>query len=76
MKIRGRNHKRAVDILNKKIINGVERKYTKGYILSALKGYPYFTAMVYNSIIDEWELHRHIYIYHNSLYTRKNKIGT
>lgn len=62
MKIRGRNHKRAVDIINKKIINGSEGKYTKGYVLSALKGCPYFTAIVYNSITDKWELHHHMYL--------------
>lgn len=52
MKNKGRLYKRAVDALKK---DHLDRRYTKGYVVSVLKSQPnYFNAILWDSWSEEW----------------------
>lgn len=61
MKNKGRRYKRAKDALKKSVLDKYE--YTKGHVISVSKTHPnYFTAMVYDSLKDEWQIHLCAYL--------------
>ena len=60
MKNKGRRYKRAVAAMKRYTDPMYNPRYRKGYIVSTTK--KYFTALVFDSLYEKWEIHKYAYI--------------